>query len=143
VPVVVAEQVVRTISFPAPEPQIEPGRMLVGLTAYLDAGPPLDHAHHEDTALGPITITATARTTVDWGDGTVTEHESAGGPWPDGDITHVYRDPGSYTVTVTYTWVARWDVAGATGTIDTGLATTGVIEDLPVEERQAVITSNS
>jgi hypothetical protein len=32
-------------------------------------------------------------------------------------------------------------VAGQAGVIDTGLATVGVIEDFPVEERQAVITS--
>jgi hypothetical protein len=139
----VASEVVRRVPLPGPAPRIEPGRMLVGLRAYLESNQQLVHTYVEDTPLGPISITARAVLHVDWGDGTVTgPHHDPGGPYPDGTITHVYRDPGEYTITVTATWTAEWAVAGATGVIDAGLATVGTIDGFPVEERQAVITTS-
>jgi hypothetical protein len=139
----VASEVVRRVPLPGPAPRIEPGKMLVGLRAYLESNQQLVHTYVEDTPLGPISITARAVLYVDWGDGTITgPHDDPGGPHPDGTITHVYRDPGTYTITVTASWTAEWAVAGATGVIDSGLATVGTIDGFPVEERQAVITSN-
>jgi hypothetical protein len=138
----VATEVVRRVALPTPGPRVEPGRMLVGLRAFLEAGMPMVHSFGEDTPLGPITVRARAVLHVDWGDGTVTgPHGDAGGPYPHGSISHVFQRRGVYTITVTATWVAEWSVAGQAGVIDTGLATVGVIEDFPVEERQAVITS--
>jgi hypothetical protein len=139
----VASEVVRRVPLPGPAPRIEPGTMLVGLRAYLESNQEVVHTYVEETPLGPISITARAVLHVDWGDGTVTgPHHDPGGPHPDGTITHVYRDPGEYTITVTATWTAEWSVGGATGVIDSGLATVGTIDGFPVEERQAVITSN-
>jgi hypothetical protein len=139
----VASEVVRRVPLPGPSPVIEPGKMLVGLRAYLESNQQLVHTYVEETPLGPIAITATAVLHVDWGDGTVTgPHSDPGGPYPDGTITHVYRGPGEYTITVTATWTAEWAVAGATGVIDAGLSTVGTIDGFPVEERQAVITTN-
>lgn len=141
-PGVVAEEVVRRMQLPVPEPRIEPGRMLVGLRAYLETGGRLDFGHAEETVLGQIDVAARAVVFVDWGDGTQTgPHESGGGPWPVGDITHVYQHAGEYDVVVRYRWVADWAVGGATGTIDTGLETVASIPGFEIEERQAVITT--
>ena len=138
----IAIQVIRRMQLPIPDPRIEPGRMLVGLTSYLETGGRRDFTHREDTVLGPIEVTASAVVHVDWGDGTRTgPHQSLGGPYPTGDITHVYQDSGAYDIVVDFEWVAEWSVGGETGTIGTGLATTSTIEDFEVEERQAVITN--
>jgi hypothetical protein len=138
---VVAVEVVRTMQLPAPDPQIRPGRMLVGLRAYLEAGGRIDFRHRERTVLGPIRVTARAEVHVDWGDGTTTgPFRSRGGPHPTGDITHVFQSSGTYDITVTYDWVAEWTIGDVTGTIDTGLSTTETLAGFEVEERQAVIT---
>jgi hypothetical protein len=142
-PEVVAAEVVRRMELPVPRPRIEPGKMLVGLRAYLETGGRTDFGHVEDTPLGPIEVTAGAVVHVDWGDGTVTgPHHSTGGPHPTGDITHVYQDSGRYDIVVRYEWVADWAVGGATGTIDTGLTTTATLPAFEIEQRQAVITSS-
>jgi hypothetical protein len=143
-PEVVAAEIVRRMQLPVPDPRIEPGKMLVGLRAYLETGGRTDFRHREDTPLGPIVVTASAVVHVDWGDGTRTgPHHSTGGPHPTGDITHVYQRSGRYDIVVDYRWVAEWQVGGATGTIDTGLATTDTIEGFEIEQRQAVITTPS
>ncbi len=137
----VAAQVVRELPLPAPEPEIEPGEMLVGIKACLESGAELTHKYSEQTILGPIAISARSELTVDWGDGTpVEQFEGPGTPWPDCSVPHVYQDSGSYDVVVTQRWVVDWSVAGQTGTIGTGLSTTGTIEDFPVEAREAVVT---
>ena len=67
---------------------------------------------------GPTTFTATATSTVDWGDGTVTTHTSRGGGYHEGepgpeDVTHIYRDAaGSVTVEVTDVWEITVSVPG-------------------------------
>ena len=66
----VAAQVVRELPLPAPEPEIEPGEMLVGIKACLESGAELTHKYSEQTILGPIAISARSELTVDWGDGT-------------------------------------------------------------------------
>ena len=141
-PEVVAAEIVRRMQLPIPQPRIEPGKMLVGLTSYLETGGRREFVHREDTVLGPIVVTASAVVHVDWGDGTRTgPHHSLGGPYPTGDITHVYQDSGEYDIVVDFEWVADWSVGGETGTIGTGLATTSTIKDFEIEERQAVITN--
>ena len=66
----VALQVMREVPLPAPEPEIEPGEMLVGIKACLESGADLTHEYSEQTILGPIAIGAAGELTVDWGDGT-------------------------------------------------------------------------
>lgn len=88
--------------------------------------------------LGPLSITATSSYTVNWGDGTTTgPHSTSGGNYPDGDITHVYRDAETVDITVTQSWTAQWSLAGQSGTI-TGLSSSGDLPNFVVREVQAV-----
>jgi hypothetical protein len=82
---------------------------------------------------------------IDWGDTTPTHItknvKSQGGPYPDGDVWHVYETKGAYTVRVTQRWTATYEIAGpapATGTIADVLETT-TSQELPVSEAQAVV----
>lgn len=128
------------VPLPEPAPRIAPGRMLVGWRAFLEVGGGLDFDFTDATAFGPLEIEAQAMVHVDWGDGSGRDgpYASLGGPFPDGDITHVYINPGDYDVDVTLAWSAAWTFAGRQGTIPTGLSTTATIEDFPVQEGQAV-----
>src|SRR5919109_894506 len=58
---------------------------------------------------------------ADWADGTPpTTTTSRGGPWPDGDVTHVYTDAHTaVTIRVVQLWSATW-TAGPTaaGTLE-------------------------
>ncbi len=130
---------------PVPKPTIPPGYAITGKTAYLvtngTTSPP---KFAEDTPLGPLTIEATGRYLVDWGDpglpGWTGPYAGEGQPWPDGQITHVYDVAGSYTVAVHEEWSAVWRLAGATGVLN-GLATNATIPGFRAEQLQAVITN--
>jgi hypothetical protein len=130
----------RAIELPVPAPRIDPGVMLVGLESFLEVGSPITYDLGEPgTPFGPATFTFSSTVTVDWGDGEVTGPvASAGGPYPDGDLRHVYTRQGSYDVVVTQDWTATWQIGAESGTID-GLQTTGTLAGFPVQEREAVI----
>jgi len=125
---------------PKPTPYIAPGRAITGLFAYLETRGTTTHTYTEpNTPFGPLTIVATGRYYVDWGDGTHTgPHAAEGGPWPDGDIKHEYIHIGSYDVVVTERWTATWNFGEQSGTLDE-LRTVGRIEDFPVQQIQAVV----
>ena len=79
---------------------------------------------------------------VDWGDGRGEDEgpfESAGGPYPEGEIRHVYQRSGFYDVVVTQRWTLAWSVGGSGGRI-TGVETSGTLEDFEVFAVEAVIT---
>ena len=107
---------------PKANPSISGGHAITGLRSWVDLGRDSTFGDSRELDLGPFTrtatFTATATTTVDWGDGTVTTHTSRGGgyhegePGPD-DITHTYRDVSeSTTLTVTDTWDVVVSVPG-------------------------------
>ncbi len=128
----------RDVPLPKPGPYIAPGRAITGKLAYLETRGQLSHTFTGDTPIGPMSITATGRYYVDWGDGTTTgPHDGEGGPWPDGRITHQYTDVGVYDVVVTERWTATWRLGPASGSLNE-LRTTGRIDDFPVEQIQAV-----
>jgi hypothetical protein len=136
-------QYLHTIQLPAPVPTIPPGRALTGLAAHLDAGTDLAVTVEADLGGGHLALDATSTLAVDWGDGTIDGPLSTtGGPWPDGDVVHVYETVGDADVTVTQTWSVTWTYDGFTGTIATldgapiQTATTVV---LPVDQVQAVV----
>jgi hypothetical protein len=139
-PAMWAMSYVRSIPLPVPAPEIDPGTMLVGLEAFLETGASITYEVAEPgTPFGPATFTFTSVLTVDWGDGTTTGPvAAAGGPYPDGDLRHVYTRQGSYDIVVTQDWVATWQIGAESGTID-GLQTTGTLAGFPVEEREAVV----
>ena len=116
------------------------GRAITGLLAYLETRGTTTHTLTEPgTPFGSLTIVATGRYYVDWGDGTKTgPHSAEGGPWPDGKITHEYINIGAYDVIVTEWWTATWSFGDQSGTFDE-LRTVGRIDDFPVEQIQAVV----
>jgi hypothetical protein len=127
------------IPLPKPRPAIAPGRAITGKLAYIETRGETGHNYTNDTVLGSLDISAHGSYTIDWGDGTTTgPHSIEGKPWPDGQITHNYRDIGAYNVVVTEKWTATWRLGGESGTLRT-LQTTGTINNFPVEQIQAVI----
>ena len=127
------------IELPKPKPRIEPGYMLAGKLAYLETGAATKPQRFAtDTVLGPLEVVATGELYVSWGDGTTSgPFAEAGGPWPDGRITHHWSVAGPYDVTVTQRWTAEWSVGGASGTVG-DLETTATLENFAVRGLEAV-----
>jgi hypothetical protein len=128
---------------PVPTVEVQPDYALAGKRVYLSIKGPPSTAFAVPNPIGEdVAIAATSTYVVDWGDGsTPTTTTSQGGPWPDGDVTHVYDHAGSTaTITVAQVWSATWS-AGAAGTAGTGtldnLRTTGTVT-LPIRQLQAV-----
>jgi hypothetical protein len=130
----------KEVLLPEPSPYIAPGRAITGMYAYLETRGTTTHTFTEpNTPFGPLTIVATGRYFVDWGDGTHTgPHSSEGGPWPDGEIKHEYLNVGTYDVVVIERWTATWSFGTEAGTLEE-LRTVGHIEDFPVQQIQAVV----
>jgi len=144
-PLTLAVRFWRTIPLPVPHPRIPPGYAITGKTAFLvtdgtTAPPPFT----ENTPLGALSVRASGTYLIDWGDGSTPTwtgpYKQEGQPWPNGAISHVYENVGTYTVTVQEHWTATWSLAGASGTL-AGLATTAAIPAFRVEQLQAVINS--
>ncbi len=144
-PFAMAVQFWQSIPLPVPRPAIPPGYAVTGKPAYLVTNGTTSPAPFtEATPLGPLTVVATGRYLVDWGDpaapGWSGPYATEGQPWPDGTITHVYDYTGTDTVTVVEDWTATWQLAGAAGTLG-GLHTTATIPAFRVGQLQAVITN--
>jgi hypothetical protein len=126
------------VPLPVPAPRIAPGYAITGKPAYLETGGVLARDFARETPLGPITLGASGRLWVDWGDGT---HDGPfdvpGAPWPAGTISHTYTNTGAFDVVVTEQWGATWQLAGQGGQLG-GLHTEGRISRFPVTEVQAV-----
>lgn len=125
---------------PKPSPRIAPGYMLAGKLAYLEAGTEPTARFDHDTPLGTLSIEASAKVFVDWGDGSRLDgpHDGPGAPWPDGDITHFWTTAGTYDVRVVQRWTARWQLGEASSGELVGLSTEAVIDDFEVRQLQAV-----
>jgi hypothetical protein len=140
-PAVVAEQFFETIPLPAPRPAIPPGYALTGLAAYLVTNGDLrPAAYSRNTPVGLLSVQPQGAYYVDWGDGTRTgPYTTEGRPYPDGTISHVYDQVGTYPVTVTVEWSATWALGAAHGVLG-GLRTQARIPDFVVRQSQAVLT---
>jgi hypothetical protein len=134
----IVEQTLVNVRLPQPQPTVDPGYVVTGLRAYLETGNETTHTFPTiDTVLGGLSISASSTYTVDWGDGTTTgPHDSSGGKYPSGTITHVYTDTGILDITVTQNWTATWSLAGQSGTIS-GLSSSGTLDDFVVRQVQA------
>ncbi len=88
-----------------------------------------------------VTITATSWYVIDWGDPTYPTTDvtrSHGGPYPDGDVTHVYTQTATRTqIKVMQRWTATWRAGAGTGTLEQ-LTTEAPPLDLEVRQLQAV-----
>jgi hypothetical protein len=107
---------------PRPQLTVVPDYAIVGKKVYLQIGGRLRTTFAVPNPIGAdIGIHATSRYVVDWGDGSPpTTTTSQGGPWPDGDVTHVYDTAAAaVTIRVVQQWSARWSAGGAgSGTLD-------------------------
>jgi hypothetical protein len=105
---------------PTPTLHMSPDYAVTGKPVYLEIGG--DQRLHFDVAnpIGPaIAIDTTSRYVIDWGDGTVETSTSRGGPWPDGDLTHVYTTSAdARTIRVAQHWSATWQAGAAQGTLE-------------------------
>ncbi len=128
--------VVEAFPFPAPKPYIAPGRAITGLRAFLEPRSPTTVSDVRPTPLGDIRLDATGVYYVNWGDAETGPHPGPGGPWPTGNISHVYTDRGVYDVQVTVAWSVRWQLGGDTGVLNVN--TEGALRGFPVEQVQAV-----
>jgi len=139
-PRVIAARYWEEIPLPAPDPYIAPGRAITGLASFLETRGTLSFDYENPTTIaGPLTIAASGRYEVDWGDGIGSgPYAVEGGPWPDGSIVHTYTDVGTYDVVVRIAWTATWNLGGASGTLYE-LRTESTIEDFPVGQLQAVV----
>lgn len=126
---------------PPPSPlQVAPGKALTGLTAYLEIGGDPNPVTTLPNPIGPdVVITMTPRYVISWGDGASTDTTSQGGPYPSGDLTHVYTEAEPVVVTVQAYWTATWSAGGAGDELPELAEPTEASLDLPVEERQVVI----
>ena len=126
---------------PSPTLAVTPDYAITGKPVYLRIGNPRTTTFDVDNPLGPaVHINATSRYRIDWGDGTApTTTTSQGGPWPHGDVTHVYDHavPQGVTITVIQLWSATWTAGPGTGGSLDNLQTAGTLT-LRVEQLQAV-----
>ena len=124
---------------PAPVLRIAPGRAITGKDAFLEIDPGGGGEMSFPNPFGgpDAHVVARASYRVDWGDGTSTTTTSRGGPWPGGDLRHVWANVGRYDVVVTATWGATWSAQSDAGTIE-GLVTVGRLDQFPVTQVQAV-----
>lgn len=123
---------------PSPVLKVVPDYAITGKLVYLQIAGESEQRFDVDNPLGDdVAIHATSTYRVDWGDGTTTTTRSQGGPWPSGDVTHVYeRTSPGVAITVTQLWSATWTAGPSTGDL-ADLQTTGALT-MPVTQLQAV-----
>jgi hypothetical protein len=92
---------------PAPSPRVEPDSSgVTGLEVFLE----IDDVEPPPFPSGGFGVTVARTLEVHWGDDDDWEPApSPGGPYPDGDLTHVYEEAGVHTITVRTTWSVSWD----------------------------------
>lgn len=107
-------QAFQEIPLPQPALVVQPpdGVTLVNLETnfYTEAAPFTSAV----TLLGQQVELSIAATSFDWifGDGATLSTATPGAPYPDLQVTHAYRQPGSYSTGVTVTWSADFRVNG-------------------------------
>lgn len=124
---------------PHPAPHIAPGYALTGNPGYLQTNAPVARTFTAATPVGTLTITAQGSFVVNWGDGSgwTGPYRTPGAPWPNGQITHVWENVGTYDVVAVESWTATWSLAGQTGTL-TKLETSGSIPAFQVRQLESV-----
>ena len=129
------------MQLPPPQPRIQPGWAIAGKDAFVELGGASSVTRHFNAFGYDLTITATATTNdIGWGDSFRTDGtRSNGGPWPDGDLTHVWTSAGTYDVVITRHWTGVWSLTGqAAQPVPGQLHTTATLDDFEVRGYQAV-----
>ncbi|MFI5041681.1 MAG: hypothetical protein ACHQNA_07510, partial [Acidimicrobiales bacterium] len=132
----------RTATLPDPVLTVPPGHAVTGLPAYLEIQTPDPWTIDVPDPIRADTIAIRCTHTefdVDWGDDSpAVRTNSVGGPYPDGDVRHVYQVAGAgRTLTVAEQWTCAWsDSLGHQGVID-NLHSTGHL-GLEIREIQSL-----
>ena len=129
-------------NLPVPTLDIEPDHAITGKKVYLQIHGAPTWTRTIDNPIGDdVVINATSDYVIDWGDPTYPRKDttsSQGGPYPTGDVTHVYTHTASEaTITVTQRWTATWKAGTRTGTLGQ-LTTQSPPLALEVRELEAV-----
>lgn len=131
---------------PSPTVTVQPkAYAIAGKKVYLQISGPQTWTRTIDNPIGDdVVITATSDYVIDWGDPTDDASRndvttSQGGPYPDGDITHVYVEKSpKTTITVTQRWTATWQAGARTGTLSQLTTTADPPITIEVRDLQAV-----
>jgi hypothetical protein len=128
-----------SVELPDPVLEVKPGHAITGKPAYLEISSPRTLRTTTSAFGHAVELSVTSVLDIDWGDGTVERGVTRqGGPWPSGDISHVYVDTYQQApVHVTQRWKATWRVGTQSGVITDQLFTESTLP-LPVRELQAV-----
>jgi hypothetical protein len=106
---------------PQPQLTVQPGYAVTGLTAYLQIGTPDNLAFTFPGFHNAVSVVCSwDHFDVNWGDGTDDpDVRSTGGPYPDGDVTHVYQQASaSDDLHVVEYWSCPWhDQLGGAGVL--------------------------
>lgn len=129
---------------PRPDPNIDPGWALTGMPAYLEvnADTTFDETVTGEAIPVPVTVAGEGSYRVEWGDGTADTYHSGGGPYPDGDIVHVYVDKDEeLVVMVTPVWEVTWSALGIS--VPLVIELEPEMLELPVREMRSVRTNDA
>ena len=133
--IVAASRVTLQRELPEPGLAVQPGYAVTGLTAYLEIHTRDDLAFTFAGFRNAVFVTCHWTSfDVDWGDGSpVAGVTSVGGPYPSGDVTHVYQQASpTDDLHVTETWSCPWrdEIGGA------GVVIVASDSHLPLEVRE-------
>jgi hypothetical protein len=143
-PGLMAVSVWKRMSFPDPAVGVKPAvKGLVNLASYFwVAGP---HTQTDTVNVGPYTLAVTGTVidyTWEWGDGSpALSTNDPGKPWPNGQITHTFRQSGSFAVSVTTGWHGTFRINGGAPipVLGPGIARTSAV-DYAVQQLDVVLT---
>jgi hypothetical protein len=129
---------------PVPTLSIRPDYAITGKPVYLEIAGAGTWTRMVDNPIGDdVVITATSEYVIDWGDPTYPTTDvtrSQGGPYPDGDVTHVYTHESERTeIRVAQRWTATWRAGAGSGVLSQ-LTTESAPLVLQVRQLQAVRT---
>lgn len=129
---------------PVPTLAIRPDYAITGKPVYLEIAGAGTWTRTVDNPIGDdVVITATSEYVIDWGDPTYPTTDvtrSHGGPYPNGDVTHVYTHESARTeIRVTQRWTATWRAGAGSGVLSQ-LTTESAPLVLQVRQLQAVRT---
>ncbi len=127
---------------PVPTLAVRPTYAIAGKQVYLEIAGAHQWSRTIDNPIGDnVTISATSTYLIDWNDPTdsaPTRTTSQGGPYPGGDVTHVYTQRSTRTdIVVTQQWRATWRAGSRSGTL-AALQTQSAPLAIDVREIQAV-----
>lgn len=134
----------RHMALPSPRPSVQPvDGTVVNKAAIFSAGE--SGSRTATMSLGGLAVTVRAiPTSWTWTfePGVSLSFDKPGGPYPNEDVTHIYRQPGTYDVTVAANWTGTFTVSGATTAIAGSVSRLSAPLQVTVREAPAELVSH-